>query len=60
MEIEIFNRWGQLVWRSSRGYTENWDGRDMGGKEMPMDSYFYVINLNDGSEPISGVITLVR
>ena len=60
IEIEIFNRWGQLVWRSSRGYTENWDGRDMQGKEMPMDSYFYVINLNDGSEPISGVITVVR
>jgi gliding motility-associated-like protein len=60
IEIEIFDRWGKLVWRSSRGYTENWDGRNMNGKELPMDSYFYVINLNDGSELVNGTITIMR
>jgi gliding motility-associated-like protein len=60
IEIEIFDRWGKLVWRSSKGYTENWDGRNMKGSELPMDSYFYVINLNDGSELINGIITIVR
>jgi gliding motility-associated-like protein len=60
MEIEIFDRWGRLVWRSSRGYTENWDGRNMNGKDLPMDSYFYVINLNDGTDVINGTITIIR
>jgi gliding motility-associated-like protein len=60
IEIEIFDRWGKLVWRSSRGYTENWDGRNMNGKELPMDSYFWVINLNDGTELINGTITIIR
>ena len=60
IEIEIFDRWGRLVWRSTRGYTENWDGRNMNGKDLPMDSYFYVINLNDGSDVINGTITILR
>ena len=60
IEIEIFDRWGRLVWRSTRGYTENWDGRNMNGKELPMDSYFYVINLNDGSDLMNGTITIIR
>ena len=41
-------------------YTENWDGRNMNGKELPMDSYFWVIDLNDGSEAINGTITIIR
>jgi gliding motility-associated-like protein len=60
IEIEIFDRWGRLVWRSSRGYSNNWDGRNMNGKELPMDSYFYVINLNDGSGLLNGTITIIR
>jgi gliding motility-associated-like protein len=60
IEIEIFDRWGKLVWRSSRGYTDPWDGKNMNGKDLPMDSYFWVINLNDGSELINGTITIMR
>lgn len=60
MEIEIFDRWGRLIWRSSRGYTENWDGRNMNGKDLPMDSYFWVIDLNDGSDVIHGTVTIIR
>ena len=60
VEIEIYDRWGKLIWKSARGYPVPWDGRNTGGKEMPMDSYFYVIQLNDGSDPINGTITIVR
>ncbi|KPK81263.1 MAG: hypothetical protein AMS27_15630, partial [Bacteroides sp. SM23_62_1] len=60
IEIEIFDRWGQLVWRSEKGYPEPWDGRSLSGREMPMDSYYYVIELNDGSEQVIGTITIVR
>ena len=60
VEIEIYDRWGNLVWKSQMGYTVPWDGRNTDGKEMPVDSYFYVIDLNDGSDPINGTITIVR
>ena len=60
MVIEIYDRWGKLVWRSGRGYPEPWDGRSLSGAEMPVDSYYYVIDLNDGSEQIVGTITIVK
>jgi gliding motility-associated-like protein len=60
VEIEIFDRWGDLVWSSAPGYPVPWDGRNLDGREVPMDSYFYVIHLNDGSDPINGTITVIR
>ena len=60
IEIEIFDRWGTLVWRSALGYPVPWDGRNLDGREVPVDSYYYVIHLNDGSDPINGTITVVR
>jgi gliding motility-associated-like protein len=60
IEIEIFDRWGKLVWRSEKGYSEPWDGRSLTGREVPMDSYYYVIELNDGSEQVVGTVTIIR
>jgi len=58
--IEIFDRWGKLVFRSERGYPQPWDGKNMNGREMPMDSYFYVIDPGDGSDQIVGNVTIIR
>ncbi|MBA7561018.1 hypothetical protein ES708_02652 [subsurface metagenome] len=60
IDIEIFDRWGKLVWKSVQGYAVEWDGKNTKGKDMPMDSYYYVINLNDGSDKITGTITIMR
>ncbi len=60
MVVEIFDRWGNLVYRSEPGYPHPWDGRSMTGKALPMDSYFWVIDLNDGSEPLTGNVTIIR
>ena len=58
--VEIYDRWGTLVFRSESGYSNPWDGNSS-GKEMPMDSYYYVINLNSpGIESISGTVTLIK
>ena len=59
IEIKIYNRWGQALWKSERGYPIPWDGRSR-GEELPVDSYHYVIDLNDGSNPIIGPITIIR
>jgi gliding motility-associated-like protein len=60
--VEIFDRWGTLTWRSEPGYSTPWDGRDMNGREVPMDSYHFVIDLNTGNKKdvVTGIITVIR
>jgi len=59
VEIKIFNRWGEVVWISEKGYPEPWDGKS-NGKDLPIDSYHYIIDLNNGTRVILGNITIVR
>ena len=59
MEITIYNRWGQSVWKSGVGYPIPWDGKS-NGEELPIDSYHYIIDLHNGTKPIIGDITIVR
>jgi len=60
VEIEVFDRTGKRVFYS-KGYDESkfWDGTYK-GKKLPMDTYYYIINLKNGTERISGTITLLR
>ena len=59
--IEIYDRWGNLIFRSEPGYSNPWDGVSEDGRVMPMDSYYYVIDLGDGkSEPLVGTVTLIK
>jgi gliding motility-associated-like protein len=59
MEVTIINNWGQTVWKSEKGYPVPWDGRSNGVK-LPIDSYFYIINLHNGSKLIAGSITIIK
>jgi gliding motility-associated-like protein len=56
-EVFVYNRWGKLVFHT-RDVTDEWDGR-YNGKLLPNDSYHYVIHINDGSEPLTGVISII-
>ncbi len=58
--IEIYDRWGKLVFKSKPGYPQPWDGTDLRGKSLPMGSYFYVINVKNRGKPVTGYITIVR
>lgn len=60
--LDIYDRWGRLIYHAKGLDPMNvWDGRSMSGKELPMDSYYYVIDLNyRGLEPIVGYINIVR
>ncbi len=59
--VEIYDRWGNIVLRSAAGYSDPWNGISQDGREMPMDSYYFVIDLGDGiSEPIVGTVTLIK
>jgi len=59
IEIRVFNRWGETVWRSEKGYPHPWDGRS-NGKPLPIDSYHYIIDLGNKRRPVVGNITIVR
>jgi len=56
--VEIYDRWGKRVFYSE-GYDHNFKG-EMDGKDLPMESYHYVIDLNNGTPVIIGNITIVR
>jgi gliding motility-associated-like protein len=58
-EVTVYNRWGQLVWKSGRGYPVPWGGKS-GGDDLPVDSYHYFIELHNGYRPIVGTVTVVR
>ncbi|HEX3168037.1 MAG TPA: gliding motility-associated C-terminal domain-containing protein [Chitinophagaceae bacterium] len=57
-KVEIFNRYGQLVYHSI-GYLNEWDGI-LNGKPLPAATYYYVINLKIAAKPISGFVDIVR
>ncbi len=58
--VEVFNRWGEKVFHSE-GYTseKRWDGKYK-GKDLAVGTYYYIINLNDGSKPLTGPVTIIR
>ena len=58
-EVLVYNRWGKLVFRTKNISANPWDGRN-NGKLVPTDSYHYILYLNDGSAPRSGVISVIR
>jgi large repetitive protein len=55
-QIQIFNRWGQLLWMGSP--STEWDGT-YNNKPVPTGTFIYVINLYNGEEPRIGNVTVV-
>jgi len=60
----VFNRWGNKVFEKD-GYLSTWDGTtsegiNVGGNELPVGTYFYVLTLGDGSPYYKGTIYLNR
>jgi gliding motility-associated-like protein len=56
--VRIYNSWGNLVF-SSDGYEEPWDGT-YNGRVLPADTYYYVIDLGDGSDPYTGSVSIIK
>jgi gliding motility-associated-like protein len=59
--IDVYNRWGERVFHSD-GYSADkyWNGTNASGKKLPMDAYYYVIDLHNDEEPIVGTVTIIR
>ena len=58
--VKIFNRWGEVVYETSGGSSYNaWDGKYK-EKDLPVGTYYYVIDLNNNEDPQTGPITIIR
>lgn len=62
-KVSIFNRWGDKVFEV-KGYTDQnafrGDSNIGGTNELPADTYFYVIDLGNGSPLVNGYVSLKR
>ncbi len=56
--MDIYNRYGMLMYHSI-GYGNAWDGR-YNGQDVPVGTYYYVLNLRDGSKNYGGYVTVIR
>ena len=58
--VQVFNRWGGLVFESKGGDSYSaWDGTNE-GNELAVGTYYYIIDLNTGDAPQTGPITIIR
>jgi gliding motility-associated-like protein len=58
--ILVFNRWGNVVFEKE-GYLNTWGGTwDRNDEPLPDGTYFYVLDLKDGSKPRSGFVVMFR
>ncbi len=63
IKIIIFDRWGRTVYTFNGLYDNNqnaWDGRDLNEKELPVDSYHYILDLGIGKKNLLGNITIIK
>ncbi|MDC0249368.1 gliding motility-associated C-terminal domain-containing protein [Flavobacteriales bacterium] len=62
--VQVFNRWGGLVFESQGGHSYTaWDGtynNEGEGNELPVGTYYYIIDLNTGDAPETGPVTIIR
>ena len=59
--VRVYNRWGNLVFESPQGDYDNnrWDGT-YNGDLLPVGSYYYIIEPNDGkSEAKTGTVSIL-
>ncbi|MDG1570972.1 gliding motility-associated C-terminal domain-containing protein [Robiginitalea sp. M366] len=58
--LEIYNRYGQLVFRDENMTDDNvWDGTYK-GEAVPAGTYFYLLTLEAQGEPLKGWIQIIR
>ena len=57
--INIYNRWGQLVFKSTSNYKGNeWDGT-YNGTPLPFAVYYYTIDpINENCKTYNGGVTI--
>lgn len=58
-KIEVFNRWGNLVY-DSNDYMNQWRGTSNTGEILPDGTYFVILTLNEGEVTLHGYVDIRR
>jgi gliding motility-associated-like protein len=56
--VDIYNRYGQLIYHSL-GYSNPWDGT-VSGKQVPVGTYYYIVDPKNGRSKMSGYVDVIR
>ncbi len=56
--LEVFNRYGKKLFNSTVSNMP-WDGR-FKGEDLPVGTYYYIIDPKNGTKAITGAVTIVR
>ncbi len=64
IHLRVYNRWGNLVFEDEH-YKNTWDGTAQGigiviGEKVPDGTYYFIVDLRDGSKPIVDFLTIQR
>ncbi len=57
LDLKVYNRWGQLIFKSFGGIT-SWDGNNSDGDAVPDGTYMYTIEIEDFK--YEGTVTIFR
>ena len=57
--VRVFNRWGEVIYSSDKGYTHPFDGT-LNGTSLPQGMYVYTIHTVPTNPMIRGNLMLVR
>ncbi|OAV43509.1 gliding motility-associated C-terminal domain-containing protein [Lewinella sp. 4G2] len=58
-EVTVYNQWGDEVFRSGQPYRNDWSGTFQGG-DLPVGTYFYLVNRGDGTQTMTGDVRIER
>jgi gliding motility-associated-like protein len=60
MEVRIYNRWGNLVWKSNGAYNNDWGGTNQDGSTLPEGTYFVLARLLSTDQTFTNFVDLKR
>jgi gliding motility-associated-like protein len=59
VDLWIYDRWGSRVYYTGNAADAPWDG-SFSGRDLPIDSYHYIIDLKNDEPPITGSVTIIK
>ena len=57
--VNVFTRYGQNIFSSPHGYKTPWDGT-YNGNQLPVGTYYFVIDTKRITKVLTGSVTLLR
>jgi gliding motility-associated-like protein len=57
-KVSVFNQWGGVVLEESP-YSNNWQGTYK-GQDLPVGTYFYIVEFGNGQAPKTGFLMIKR